>query len=469
MSAPMDTVSGGSARTPEAADGEPIVGDATSVAESASTPSVESGAVAEAVAAADEVAVAGSVAAADVVAVAESGTAGVAEGLDDPSAPGILATSEASSDASIAPEPVTTADVLPFPTPESAPTAVETAVTAASEVAVASSTAAIEPEPAAPPADTATPAAAEPPTPPTPPTPGQRLRAARAARELGVQQITDTLHIEPRLIVAMESDDFAAFDAPVYARGFLRKYADFLGVPVGEVLAGYERLHAGPSAPSLVPTAGGDAPPRDWSFLKLPAMVAGVLVLVGGSAWWWMQRAPDAAAPRVDASVAAPAAPVAGAAAEGAPANAETTPAPQTGDVPVDVSLPGAPAVASGAVGATPPDPSRPGSVPGIARTTVPAAVVGPMPARPSGAALEIDFVGDCWVEVTGPTGARLMYDLGRPGESRALPGPGPWRVFLGAADGARLRVSGRPVIVPTARRSGDTARLVVGPDGTVQ
>jgi hypothetical protein len=61
------------------------------------------------------------------------------------------------------------------------------------------------------------------------------------------------------------------------------------------------------------------------------------------------------------------------------------------------------------------------------------------------------------------------MYDLGRPGESRALPGPGPWRVSLGAADAARLRVSGRPVVVPAANRFGATARLVVRPDGTVQ
>jgi hypothetical protein len=99
----------------------------------------------------------------------------------------------------------------------------------------------------------------------------------------------------------------------------------------------------------------------------------------------------------------------------------------------------------------------------------VPAGTIAPPPAVPSGAALEIDFLGDCWVEVIGPTGERLMYDLGIAGQSRALPGPGPWRVFLGAADSARLRVAGRPVVVPLANRSGATARLVVGPDGTVQ
>jgi cytoskeleton protein RodZ len=104
------------------------------------------------------------------------------------------------------------------------------------------------------------------------------------------------------------------------------------------------------------------------------------------------------------------------------------------------------------------------GAVPGAAANTL-----APPPAAPSGAALEIDFLGDCWVEAIGPTGARLMYELGRAGQSRALPGPGPWSVSLGAADYARLRVGGRPVPVPAANRSGATARLVVGPDGTVQ
>lgn len=273
--------------------------------------------------------------------------------------------------------------------------------------------------------------------------PGARLRAAREARQLGVQQVTDLLHIDPRLVGAMEADDFTAFDAPVYARGFLRKYATFLELPPAEILGAYERLHAGPGTPSLIPPATAEEPRRDWSALKFPAALAGLLVLVGGSYWWWLTHAPaalDEPAPVV-----------------------ESAPAPGT-PLPAESASPDASVRAPDG-----PDVTDPAAVAGGAVAVGAPVALGPIPAPPSGAALEIDFSGDCWVEVLGPTGERLMYGLGRAGESRALPGPGPWRVFLGAADSARLRVSGRPVAVPVATRSGATARLVVGADGAAQ
>jgi cytoskeleton protein RodZ len=277
--------------------------------------------------------------------------------------------------------------------------------------------------------------------------PGARLRAAREARQLGIQQVTDLLHIEPRLIAAMEAEDFAAFDAPVYARGFLRKYAAFLEVPGDEIVAAYERLHSGPGNPSLIPPATAEEPRRDWSALKVPLAIAAMLVLVGGSYWWWLARAPGGDAERPTPAVAGPAVP------------APLAPASPV-DGPDTTGVATAPAIGGGEVTA---------AVGTVVPAGVPVGTVAPPPSVPSGAALEIDFVGDCWVEVTGPSGQRLMYDLGRAGQSRALPGPGPWRVFLGAADAARLRVAGRPVAVPPANRSGPTARLVVAPDGSVQ
>lgn len=289
--------------------------------------------------------------------------------------------------------------------------------------------------------------------PPPPPTPGQRLRAARDARQLGFQQVTDSLHIDPRLIAAMEADDFAAFDAPVYARGFLRKYAAFLEVPADEILAAYERLHAGPVAPTHVPTASAEVPRRDWSALKLPAAVAVVVVLVGGSYWWWLSRSPDRTAPSAAPAVAAPVV-----------ATYPTAEAPATtGEGATGASRDAAagPSTAGAAVAGAVPTPRAPAQA---ANPTF-----GPPSAKPSGSALEIEFVSDCWVDATGPTGTKLMYGLGVAGESRALPGPGPWRVTLGNVAGVRLRVSGRPVLVPAARRAGDTARLVVGADGAVQ
>jgi cytoskeletal protein RodZ len=73
----------------------------------------------------------------------------------------------------------------------------------------------------------------------------------------------------------------------------------------------------------------------------------------------------------------------------------------------------------------------------------------------------------DCWVEVRAAGGARLFYGLVRPGETHTMPGPAPWFVYLGFADGIEVSVGGHVVDVPAARREGVKARFGVSADGT--
>jgi cytoskeletal protein RodZ len=262
---------------------------------------------------------------------------------------------------------------------------------------------------------------------------GPALRAARERRALSVGAVTETLHIESRIIEAMEAGRFNVFDAPVYARGFIRKYGTFLELPVDDLIAAYDSLASGPAAPSMIPVTEASAPPRDYSVLKVAAAFVLLLLFVGGSYWWWLGRAPPPPPPAIDAVAAAP-------------APAQTTPA--------------APAAAQ----STEPSPSRAAAV--AAR---PAQRAGAARAVASGAALVVTGLRECWVEVYAPSGARLLYDLVQAGDSRTLPGPGPWRMFLGNADAVRLSMEERTIAVPAANRAGATARLVVMADGAVK
>src|SRR6516165_3407766 len=58
---------------------------------------------------------------------------------------------------------------------------------------------------------------------------GARLRSAREKRGLTVLQAAEKLHVDARVLEALESQDFAALGAAVYARGHLRRYAELLG------------------------------------------------------------------------------------------------------------------------------------------------------------------------------------------------------------------------------------------------
>ena len=55
--------------------------------------------------------------------------------------------------------------------------------------------------------------------------PGQTLRATREALGWEVAKVASDLLVPVSVVEAMESNRFESFDAPVYAKGFLRKYA----------------------------------------------------------------------------------------------------------------------------------------------------------------------------------------------------------------------------------------------------
>lgn len=62
------------------------------------------------------------------------------------------------------------------------------------------------------------------------PTPGEQLRAAREARKLSITQVVQATRIRSYYVEAMEADDLSMMPSAVQARGFLRSYAEFLGL-----------------------------------------------------------------------------------------------------------------------------------------------------------------------------------------------------------------------------------------------
>ncbi|PKN93304.1 MAG: hypothetical protein CVU44_10455 [Chloroflexi bacterium HGW-Chloroflexi-6] len=65
---------------------------------------------------------------------------------------------------------------------------------------------------------------------------GKKLRAAREARKLSIPQVVQATRIRSYYIEAMESDDLSSMPSAVQARGFLRAYAEFLGLDVATLL-----------------------------------------------------------------------------------------------------------------------------------------------------------------------------------------------------------------------------------------
>ena len=59
---------------------------------------------------------------------------------------------------------------------------------------------------------------------------GERLAEARHKEEIPLSDIAKELHLDEFKVEALERNEFDVLGAPVFAKGYLRKYAQLVGV-----------------------------------------------------------------------------------------------------------------------------------------------------------------------------------------------------------------------------------------------
>jgi len=257
---------------------------------------------------------------------------------------------------------------------------------------------------------------------------GARLRAAREKRGLTPLQAAERLHLDVRVVQALEAEDFTALGADVYVRGHLRRYAE----AVGESPAQLQQLYSSsphPVRPDLTRIPRGE-PEQHGSRLLLPALLLVVGFALTGLLWWLLtlpgEKAHPLPADRPAAADAARAADV-------------TVPGTNTGTAPAAVES------------AVPP-------------TSLRAPVSrGNTPAR-----LDLTFSAPSWVEVSDVEGRHLLHGLIEAGSTRTLAGSAPLLVVLGNAPAVTLRFNGEPVTPGTLVRRDGSAHLLIDTAGRV-
>lgn len=282
---------------------------------------------------------------------------------------------------------------------------------------------------------------------------GARLRAARERSSMNVAQAAEKLHCDRQLIEALEAGRFKEIGAPVFARGHLRRYAELVGEPIGELLERFDAAAAGRvMLPDLtsIPRARRT---RDTRRLLWPIVIAIAVIVFGVLISWVLRDSPLPTLAGLRDSVDAV-----------APQAEDTAPLASAGTVAEPIDAPAAVAAAPDVTSAIQADA---GSV------TVP--VAAPMAAAlRSGSALragESEFTvrvtRDCWLEIYDADRDRLHFDLLRKGGQVQVRGTAPFRVLLGNAVGTTIEMAGAAVTVPRAAVRGNAAFLSLAADGT--
>ncbi len=260
---------------------------------------------------------------------------------------------------------------------------------------------------------------------------GTWLRRQREVREIDLREIADSSKVSMSYLQAFEEDRFEVLPAPVFAKGFLRQYARYVGLDPEEVINFYLAAREPQDDEEQQPTRHEpEVPQRRYLFLVLAATAALVLLV------WLLSVASDRGRQPASSSTPAAASPAAGS------ASAQASPAARPDAARPDASRP---------------DAARPG-------TAVVPQPPAPAPASEAGPAEEpplrvtLDFLSDCWVEAS-VDGVETLSELKVQGESVMLDAEDLVELKVGDAAAVQVEVNGLPFALE--HRSGTSVRNV--------
>jgi cytoskeleton protein RodZ len=284
---------------------------------------------------------------------------------------------------------------------------------------------------------------------------GPLLRANRERLGYKLPDVAQHLRIRAAVLGAMEAGEFEKLPNGAYALGFVRTYADFLGLDRDEIARRVKEESAALSARTELVF------PQPLSEGRLPSgLVMLVSILLAGGAyglWYYQSSGARVAVARVEAvpeQLAPPAT---------SPSQAEAA----TVTVRDPAAASGRPAETVATI--------APAPMPQLA--SVPSPVVDPAvpAARKAGTRIVVKATGDSWLQVRDPAGAVVFSRILRPGETYDVPDQPGFVLATGSAgmldifvDGTKAPSLGRPGFtrkdVPL-----DPARLLAGTVATDQ
>ena len=273
--------------------------------------------------------------------------------------------------------------------------------------------------------------------------PGLRLKKAREALNLSLEDIAKHLKSNRKIIDALENEDFENLPQTIYVSGYLRSYANLVSLPVDDILQSYPNLtNADPVIPKFRASVSGNkfiTSSVNKQKKSSPKMLVLFLFLVTGIALaGWVYLKSNGFTEYVSQVITNKV--IVGDTAESASARPE----PQFLEKPQFLKKP------------------QFEEKPPVEEVQAPAPEKEVEVIETGSSKLLLEFTMDSWVEVTDAGGKRLVYRLAKAQSRRTVEGEAPFKVFLGNAPGVTVNYNGLPFDLGP-HRNGDVAQLTIG------
>jgi cytoskeleton protein RodZ len=286
------------------------------------------------------------------------------------------------------------------------------------------------------------------------PSGGERLAAARREQKVAIADIAKELHIGEEKVEALERNEFEDLGAPVFAKGYMRKYAQLVGLDVDVILSDYAELTAAVDNQPVIkarPRPRREMSPGPWIavIVVIIAVVTAYWVFTTRPAWLGLGAPVGQETPLVNQSSEAGAGGSEQMAGEAAADGQSTAASAEDGafdDEAADRTL----------VEQTLNE--EPSFAPQEAAPE-------PISASPDNGEIQLllTYSGDCWTEISDATGRRLYFGLGSDGRTVELSGTAPFDVLLGNANNVSLQLNGSVYVIDSIDRLGRARFSVAG------
>ena len=242
---------------------------------------------------------------------------------------------------------------------------------------------------------------------------GASLQQAREALNISIEHAAHELHLDVRLLTAIESDDFSALPGTAYAYGYLRSYAKLLKISEEEVLQKFlqmTQIDSNALVPEHMTFAEKNKVPS-FSFRQTVLLTIFVIAVVASIAWVLLADVLDKFTADNEVSE-----------------NVELI-ATEIVDEPVSPDVDVIPVETLSI------EEKQQDAIPDSTQVKHVEATPASTPTK----ALRLTFQADSWTEVRDASSETLIYRMVKEGESLELEGKAPYVILLGYAPGVSV------------------------------
>ena len=251
---------------------------------------------------------------------------------------------------------------------------------------------------------------------------GNLLFSRRQAKDLTIKDAARELRIDSLIIKKLENDEFESIGAPVFVKGYLRQYAEILGLAIDEVINLYEKDNPDQSYQPIV----NEAEEQIRKYVLTPKLMAiailAILIILLG--WAIFSNLP------------------------------QNSPLPARQDNQITIIEPNL--VIEEVVEE---------EVTELTNETDELEVIEPnlVIEKVAEVRLKVNYNGACWTEIYDAYGNTLFYDLGNNDQDVIVSGVAPLDVLFGAIDQVNnVVVDDQDFIMPMTARRGSVLRFEI-------